>query len=81
LRSQDLNELVSFRKISTRRLELATESWSPGSKAMLQDFVAFLHPPEQLIRLLRANNIPIESVLRPSEVHARVQGMIDNLYW
>jgi hypothetical protein len=81
LRLVGVDELISLREISELQLERAIKSWTPTGKAMARDFVAFRRPLPQFVQLLRANGIPPESVLLPSEVHLRVQAMIRRLYW
>jgi hypothetical protein len=77
----DPGKFISLCEISEPRLERAIRSWSPGAKAMARDYLAYRHPLSQFVQFLRANNIPPAAVLRPSEVHARVQEMIRRLYW
>lgn len=66
LRLLDLSELVCFRAISRRRLELAMGSWSSEEKVRVQDLAAFRNTPALFIRFLRMNSIPVESVMRLS---------------
>jgi hypothetical protein len=78
--SFELRELVCFRDVSESGLEQATKSWSTEGKAMARDF-AFRRLRSQLVLFLRANNVPLESVLPLSKTHERVQAMIWRLYW
>lgn len=81
LRLVEPDELISLREISEARLERAIKSWSPTWKAMARDYLAFLHPLPQFVQFLRANGIPPDAVLVPSEVHLRLESMARRLVY